>query len=132
MALRNFTQTIRLPMRIWDAPTRLFHWVLVLLIATSYVTVQNNWMDLHLLSGYAILTLLLFRLVWGFIGSDTARFARFLRSPFAALRHLASFTKREPDNEVGHNEAGGWMVLVMLVVLSRARTFRTSCQAIMV
>jgi cytochrome b len=118
MALRNFTQTIRLPMRIWDAPTRLFHWVLVLLIATSYVTVQNNWMDLHLLSGYAILTLLLFRLVWGFIGSDTARFARFLRSPFAALRHLASFTKREPDNEVGHNEAGGWMVLVMLVVLS--------------
>jgi cytochrome b len=118
MALRNFNQTVRLPMRIWDAPTRLFHWLLVLLIATSYVTVQRNWMDLHLLSGYAILTLLLFRLVWGIVGSDTARFARFLRSPFAAVRHLAGFARREPDNEVGHNEAGGWMVLVMLLVLS--------------
>jgi cytochrome b len=75
-------------------------------------------MDLHLLSGYAILTLLLFRLVWGIVGSDTARFARFLRSPFAAVRHLAGFARREPDNEVGHNEAGGWMVLVMLLVLS--------------
>jgi cytochrome b len=116
--LRNFNQTVRLPMRIWDAPTRLFHWLLVLLIATSYVTVQRNWMDLHLLSGYAILTLLLFRLVWGIVGSDTARFARFLRSPFAAVRHLAGFARREPDNEVGHNEAGGWMVLVMLLVLS--------------
>ncbi len=118
MALRNFNQTMRLPMRVWDVPTRLFHWLIVLLIIASYVTVQSNWMELHLLSGYTILTLLLFRIVWGFIGSDTARFSRFLRSPIAGLRHLSRFTRRAPDDEVGHNEAGGWMVLVMLLVIA--------------
>jgi cytochrome b len=118
MALRNFNQAMRLPMRIWDAPTRLFHWLLVLLVATGYVTIKRNWMELHLLAGYAMLTLLIFRVVWGFIGSDTARFARFLRSPIAGLRHLAHFARRTPDDEVGHNEAGGWMVLAMLLVLA--------------
>jgi cytochrome b len=117
MALRNFNQVMRLPMRVWDAPTRLFHWLIVLLIIASYVTERQNWMDLHLLSGYAMLTLLLFRIVWGFVGSDTSRFSRFLRSPIAGLRHLAKFGQRGPDNEVGHNEAGGWMVLAMLLVL---------------
>ena len=118
MALRNFNQTMRLPMRVWDAPIRLFHWLIVLLIIASYVTVQNNWMELHLLSGYTILTLLLFRIAWGFVGSDTARFTRFLRSPIAAFRHLSQFGRRSPDDAVGHNEAGGWMVLVMLLVLA--------------
>ncbi len=117
MALRNFNQTMRLPMRVWDVPTRLFHWLVVLLIVASYVTVQLNWMDLHLLSGYAMLTLLLFRIVWGFVGSDTSRFGRFLKSPVAGLRHLAKFGQKGPDDEVGHNEAGGWMVLAMLLVL---------------
>ena len=119
MALRNFNQTsLRLPMRIWDLPTRLFHWLIVLLIIVSYVSVRENRMDVHLLSGYTVLTLLLFRLVWGFVGSDTSRFVRFLRSPFAALRHLSTFAKRVPDDQVGHNEAGGWMVLVMLLDLT--------------
>jgi len=118
MALRNFNQPMRLPMRVWDAPIRLFHWLIVLLIAFSYVSARKGWLEYHLISGYALLTLLLFRVVWGFVGSDTARFARFLRSPFAAFRHLLHFPRREPDNEVGHNEAGGWMVLVMLLVLS--------------
>ena len=106
-----------LPMRIWDLPTRLFHWTLVLLILTSWLTAQMDWMRLHVLSGLSILTLLLFRLIWGFIGSDTARFARFLQSPLAAIHHLLSIHRREPDTEVGHNAAGGWMVLVMLAIL---------------
>jgi cytochrome b len=108
---------LHLPMRVWDLPTRLFHWVLIVLIATSWVTQYENWMDWHKLSGYAILTLLLFRLAWGFVGSDTARFSRFLKSPLAALRHLSQITRREPDYEIGHNAAGGWMVLVMLLLL---------------
>jgi len=103
---------------VWDLPTRLFHWALVLLVLTSYISVHLNWMDLHFLSGYSVAGLLLFRLGWGFIGSDTARFANFLRSPFAALRHLAHLARREPDREVGHNAAGGWMVLVMLLLLA--------------
>ena len=108
---------LHLPMRVWDAPTRLFHWVLIVLIATSWVTQYENWMEWHKLSGYSILTLLLFRLAWGFVGSDTARFARFLKSPLAALRHVSHITRREPDYEIGHNAAGGWMVLVMLLLL---------------
>ena len=117
MALRNFNQPMKLPMRVWDAPTRLFHWAIVLLIVVSYVSVQRNWMQVHLLSGYTVLTLLLFRVAWGFMGSDTSRFSKFLRSPFEGFRHLAQFTRREPDTQVGHNAAGGWMVLLMLLLL---------------
>ena len=101
-------------MRVWDAPTRLFHWAVVLLIATSYLTIRYNRIEWHLLSGYTLLALLLFRLAWGFVGSETSRFSQFLRSPAAALRHLAHFTRREADDQVGHNAAGGWMVLVLL------------------
>ena len=106
-----------LAMRVWDSPTRLFHWAIVLLIAFSYVSIQKDWLQLHFLSGYAILALLLFRLVWGFVGSETARFRSFLRSPIEGFRHLAQFGRREPDTEIGHNAAGGWMVLVMLAIL---------------
>jgi cytochrome b len=109
---------LRLSMRVWDLPTRLFHWALVLLVVTSYVTRQLGNMPLHFLSGYTVLTLLLFRLAWGFVGSDTSRFSRFLRSPAAAIRHLAQFGRQEPDDEIGHNAAGGWMVLVLLGLLA--------------
>jgi cytochrome b len=107
-----------LPMRVWDLPTRVFHWLLVLLIPASYVSVKLNKMDIHMALGHTMLALLLFRWTWGAIGSDTARFARFLRSPANALRHLFRIGVREPDTQVGHNPAGGWMVLVMLALLS--------------
>jgi cytochrome b len=118
MALRNRQAVLFLPMRVWDLPTRLFHWLLVLLIPASYVTAKLNKMDLHMALGHAMLALLLFRWMWGVVGSDTAKFAGFLASPLAAFRHLARIGKREPDMEVGHNAAGGWMVLAMLVLLS--------------
>ncbi len=108
---------LHLPMRIWDLPIRLFHWLLVCLVAFSWITHRQHWMELHMLSGYTILSLLLFRVVWGFIGSDTARFTFFLKSPLEALRHLSHLHRREPDTEIGHNAAGGWMVLVMLGLL---------------
>ena len=108
-------QTIlRLSMRVWDAPTRLFHWAVVLLIACSYASIYYDRLDLHFLSGYAMLALLLFRLAWGFVGSETSRFSQFMRSPIAGFRHLRQFTRREPDDQVGHNAAGGWMVLILL------------------
>jgi len=105
------------PIRVWDLPVRLFHWAMVLLIFCAWATARYNFMEWHVWNGYAILTLLLFRLVWGLIGSDTARFAHFLRSPFAAVRHLLHLHRREPDTEIGHNAAGGWMVLVMLALI---------------
>ena len=107
----------RLLMKVWDAPTRLFHWAVVLLVICSYVSQALNRMNVHMLFGYTMLTLLLFRVAWGFVGSDTSRFSKFLTSPVEGLRHLANFARREPDTEIGHNAAGGWMVLLMLLSL---------------
>jgi cytochrome b len=106
------------PIRVWDAPTRLFHWALVVLLGVSWLSESRGWMEIHFLSGYSVIALLLFRLAWGFVGSETARFSHFLKNPLAALRHLARLHKREPDAEIGHNAAGGWMVLVMLGLLA--------------
>ena len=105
---------LRLSMRVWDAPTRLFHWAVTVLIATSYFTRNLSDLKWHMLSGYTLLTLLLFRLAWGFVGSETSRFRQFLRSPIEGFRHLAQFGRRDPDDQVGHNAAGGWMVLILL------------------
>ncbi|MEA2791887.1 MAG: hypothetical protein QOG73_4293, partial [Acetobacteraceae bacterium] len=105
------------PMKVWDLPVRLFHWSIVVLILAAWLSQEFDRMNLHMWIGYTILTLVLFRVVWGIIGSDTARFRRFLRSPVAAFRHLAHIRRREPDLEIGHNAAGGWMVLVMLALL---------------
>lgn len=106
------------PVRVWDAPTRLFHWAIVLLIGAAWLTQNRGWMQWHFICGYSVLALLLFRLAWGFAGSDTSRFSHFLRSPLAALHHLSRLHRREPDTEIGHNAAGGWMVLVMLILLA--------------
>ena len=103
--------------KVWDGWVRLVHWGIVVLIGVSWWTMRTDRVELHYLSGYAVLTLLLFRLAWGVAGSDTARFARFLRSPLEALRHLSHLRRREPDTEIGHNAAGGWMVLVLLGLL---------------
>lgn len=102
---------------VWDPWVRVVHWAIVVLMVVSYVSIQQGNMRVHYFSGYAVLALVLFRIAWGFLGSDTARFARFLRSPLAALHHLAEFTRRGPDREVGHNAAGGWMVIVLLALL---------------
>jgi cytochrome b len=102
---------------IWDAPTRLFHWLTVVLVLAAYVTWRLDWMDWHAKAGDAVLTLLSFRLLWGFFGSETTRFSRFLAAPRAAARHLMHILRREPDRQVGHNPAGGWMVLLLLALL---------------
>ncbi|MDP9095209.1 MAG: cytochrome b/b6 domain-containing protein, partial [Pseudomonadota bacterium] len=105
-------------MRVWDAPTRLFHWTVVILIAISYFSMKFDYVQVHYVAGYAMLALLLFRLCWGLFGSETSRFRSFMRSPIEGFQHLAEFPKREPDRELGHNAAGGWMVLIMLLALA--------------
>jgi cytochrome b len=103
--------------RVWDAPVRLFHWALVILMTASYVTAQlggDYWMKLHFYSGYAILTLLLFRIAWGFVGSTTARFSHFVKGPSAALHHLAELAGTDRPRDVGHNPLGGAMVMVLI------------------
>src|SRR5689334_4691000 len=105
--------------RVWDAPVRLFHWALAILVVFSYVTgkLGHSWMSWHLKSGYAILALLLFRLAWGFAGSATARFPRFVRSPAIALEYGRGLLRGTPARVTGHNPLGGWMVLALLAIL---------------
>ncbi|MCX7380103.1 MAG: cytochrome b/b6 domain-containing protein [Alphaproteobacteria bacterium] len=117
MAPKPKASAMLLPMPIWDLPVRLFHWMLPVLLIVSYVSVKKDMMTLHFLSGYTMAALLIFRIAWGFVGSETARFSHFVKSPLAALRHLTHFFRRGPDTQVGHNEAGGWMVVVLLAVL---------------
>jgi len=104
---------------VWDLPVRLFHWALVLLVAFSYATgkIGGGWMEWHLRSGYAILALLAFRILWGLVGSDTARFSAFLRAPGAAVEYLRARMAGRHPHVLGHNPLGGWAVLAMLLVL---------------
>jgi cytochrome b len=100
--------------RIWDAPTRLFHWTLVGLIAFSWWSAKNEEFDLHIWSGVAVLTLLVFRLLWGLFGSSTARFANFIRGPRGVLDYLRDMKGWRP---VGHTPLGALSVLAMLGAL---------------
>jgi len=103
--------------RIWDLPVRLFHWLLVALIAFSWWSGENHDMERHRQSGYAILFLLVFRLFWGFAGSRTARFAQFVRSPAVVLAYIRTMGARSGRLSDGHNPLGGWSVVAMLGVL---------------
>lgn len=102
---------------VWDAPTRLFHWLAACLVAAAYGTWRLNWMDWHAWIGDALLALLLFRLLWGILGSETARFSAFLARPRQVAHHLARTLRREPDRQIGHNPAGGWMVMLLLALM---------------
>jgi cytochrome b len=103
--------------RVWDLPVRLFHWLIVALVTAAYATWRLNWMVWHGWIGDLTLALVLFRLLWGFFGSETARFAHFLASPRIVFQHLKYAFLREPDRQMGHNPAGGWMVLLLLALL---------------
>ncbi|MDA0224758.1 MAG: cytochrome b/b6 domain-containing protein [Proteobacteria bacterium] len=103
----------------WDVPVRLFHWALVLLVLGSVVTglIGGNAMVWHMRFGSAILALVLFRVLWGVLGSSTARFSDFLYGPRRVLAFTAAILQRREAPYLGHNPLGGWMVLVLLAVL---------------
>lgn len=103
--------------RVWDLPTRVFHWLLVAcvigLVATGYT--GGGWMEWHARLGYTVLALLLFRLVWGFIGGRWTRFASFIYHPRSLAAHLRG--RSHPDHLVGHTPLGAGSVFAMLLVL---------------
>lgn len=103
--------------RIWDSPTRLFHWALVINIVAAWYTIENRLIELHEIAGYSLLTLIIFRILWGFVGSSTSRFTYFLCSPISALKYLRLSIKQKAHHELGHNPAGGWMVAIMIVII---------------
>jgi len=106
--------------RVWDLPVRIFHWTLVLLFCYSWWSGKEggNAMQYHLWSGYAILSLVLFRLAWGFIGSSSARFADFTRGPRAIVAYLRALRVSDGPPHLGLNPLGGWSVLLMLAGLA--------------
>lgn len=105
--------------RVWDVPVRLFHWLLLVLLGFSWWSGDQGgeWMEYHEWSGYAILTLLLFRIAWGVVGSAPARFVHFVRGPRASYAYFCSVLRRQPRAYLGHNPLGGWMIVGLLLVL---------------
>jgi len=105
---------------VWDLPTRLFHWLLFICVILSFVTgvIGGNAMEYHLLSGFAILVLLIFRVAWGFTGSRTARFSSFIKGPATVLTHVRLLLQKKTEKPyLGHNPLGGWSIVAMLLVL---------------
>ncbi len=115
MDSRNFAKV-----RVWDAPVRIVHWALVLLFAFQVYSgnTGGNVMLWHAYAGYAILSLVLFRIAWGFVGSTHARFAEFLAGPVGAARFARKLFSRELAVFAGHNPLGGWMVVALLLSLA--------------
>lgn len=99
--------------RVWDGPLRLFHWSLPVLIAFSWWCAESGNLEWHRWSGYTILTLVLFRLVWGFVGSDTARFSQFVRG----FRSIGAHLRGAAGPTLGHNPLGALSVVAMLALL---------------
>jgi cytochrome b len=106
--------------RIWDVPTRLFHWLLVISIVASWVTadVVDDQMQLHLWLGYWTLGLIAFRMLWGLFGSRHARFASFLKGPMKVLAYGRSLAGKHHVEAAGHNPMGGWMVFLMIALVA--------------
>ncbi len=104
---------------VWDLPTRLFHWLLVILVTTSFITAKigGNAMQYHEWSGFTILALLLFRLVWGFVGSRESRFVTFVHGPAAVFRYAVKILRPDSRQYLGHNPLGGWSIIAMLSAL---------------
>jgi cytochrome b len=103
--------------QVWDLPVRLFHWLLVIMLVFQYVTFKASWMTWHMYGGYTILALILFRIIWGFVGSTHARFGDFLYGPGAIFGYLRTLPRREAAKFAGHNPLGGLSVLLMLLAI---------------
>ena len=104
-------------MKVWDPVVRIFHWSLVGLFTFSFFT-GDEWKHAHIYSGYAIIGLLAVRILWGILGSRHARFSSFIYHPATVLRFMRDSVKMRARRYIGHNPAGGMMVLALLVMIS--------------
>ena len=107
-------------LKVWDLGVRVFHWLLVALVAGLWVTATSDgdWMAVHQWLGVTVIAIVFSRIVWGFVGSDTARFSSFLVGPKSVSGYLKRFISRRDDVAfVGHNPAGGWSVMLLLAFL---------------
>lgn len=102
--------------KVWDLPTRVFHWVLVLAFFTAYFT-EDDWASVHVWSGYLVLALLGFRVLWGFVGNHYARFSEFICSPKRSFEYVKELKAGNAKRYLGHNPAGALMVVLLLLCL---------------
>ena len=102
--------------KVWDPLVRLFHWSLAGAFTVAWVT-EDEWMDLHAYAGYVVASLLLFRLVWGLVGTRYARFSNFVKPPARVARYLKDLLRFRAKRTIGHNPAGGAMIIALLVTL---------------
>lgn len=103
--------------RVWDPLVRLFHWSLVAGFAVAYATAEEV-QQVHEIAGYTIAGLLALRIVWGFVGPQHARFSQFVRPPAEVLRFLADSVRMKARRHIGHNPAGGAMVLALIAAIA--------------
>lgn len=103
------------PVKIWDWPVRLTHWSFVVLVPAMYFTAENSAWGWHKRLGVVLLGLLIFRILWGFVGTDTARFARFVKGPGKVIAYLRG--NYDPKREIGHSPLGALAVLALLGVM---------------
>ena len=103
---------------VWDAPVRMFHWLMVLSFFGAYLTAESErWRLVHVTLGYTLGGLVAFRIIWGLMGTRYARFSNFIRGPAAVMRYVKSLIKGQPEHTIGHNPAGA-VAIVLLMVLS--------------
>ena len=103
--------------RIWDRPTRIFHWVLVVLVVVCFLSGRNGRFDIHIPAGQALLVLVFARVLWGFAGSEPSRFRAFVRPVRVIAAYVRTLARRAPGHYPGHNPLGGLSVVAMLLVL---------------
>lgn len=100
---------------VWDAPVRVFHWLMVLSFAGAYLTAESErWRLLHVTLGYTMVGLVAFRIVWGLVGTRHARFSSFVRGPAAVARYLRAMVRGRPEHHTGHNPAGALAIVALL------------------
>ena len=102
--------------RVWDPFVRLFHWSLVSCFIIAYLSGEEESL-VHIYSGYAVIALVLSRIIWGFIGTKYARFKQFSYSPTTVLKYLKDFASGQPQHYTGHNPAAAWMIFALLLCL---------------
>lgn len=102
--------------RVWDPVVRIFHWTLVITFFIDYFT-EEDLLTVHVWAGYILVSVLLIRILWGFVGTQHARFSDFVVSPSVAYQYLKDTLYLRAKRHLGHNPAGGFMIVVMLVLL---------------
>jgi cytochrome b len=103
---------------VWDAPVRVFHWLMVLSFFGAYLTAESErWRLVHVTLGYTMGGLVAFRIIWGLMGTRYARFSNFIRGPAAVMQYVKSLLKGQPEHAIGHNPAGA-VAIVLLMLLS--------------